>query len=82
MLITYEFYRHDISASHVDPAIKFILEACIAENDADRHITNIKVSYIYKDFDHDPSCITRSIILYCLDHNMRFIKYTDFKLVS
>lgn len=48
MLITYEFYRHDISASHVDPAIKFILEACIAENDADRHITNIKVSYIYK----------------------------------
>lgn len=36
------FFRHDISTSHVDPAIKFILEACIAENDADRHITNIK----------------------------------------
>ncbi|XP_061173973.1 uncharacterized protein LOC133183060 [Saccostrea echinata] len=36
------FFRHDISASHVDPAIKFILEACIAENDVDRHITNIK----------------------------------------
>ena len=39
----YFFYRHDVSASHVDPALKFILEACIAENDADRHITNIKV---------------------------------------
>lgn len=46
--VIYEFYRHDISASHVDPSVKFILEACIAENDADRHITNIKVSYIYK----------------------------------
>ena len=39
----YSSYRHDVSASHVDPALKFILEACIAENDADRHITNIKV---------------------------------------
>ena len=39
----YFSYRHDVSASHVDPALKFILEACIAENDADRHITNIKV---------------------------------------
>ena len=37
------FYRHDISISHTDPAVKVIQEACIAENDADKHASNLKV---------------------------------------
>ncbi|XP_071799863.1 uncharacterized protein [Asterias amurensis] len=36
------FFRHDLSTSHTDPAVKAILEACIAENDADRHVSNLK----------------------------------------
>lgn len=36
------FFRHDLATSHVDPATKFLMEACIAENDADRHITNLQ----------------------------------------
>ncbi|XP_072030612.1 uncharacterized protein [Amphiura filiformis] len=36
------FFRHDISTSHTDPAVKAIMEACIAENDADRHVSNLK----------------------------------------
>nr|XP_054758103.1 uncharacterized protein LOC129264279 [Lytechinus pictus] len=36
------FFRHDISTSHTDSATKHILEACIAENDADRHISNLQ----------------------------------------
>ncbi|XP_071963371.1 uncharacterized protein [Antedon mediterranea] len=36
------FFRHDISASDVDPATKSILEACIAENEVDRHVSNLQ----------------------------------------
>ncbi|XP_030854704.1 uncharacterized secreted protein ARB_06907 [Strongylocentrotus purpuratus] len=36
------FFRHDISTSHTDPATKQVLEACIAENDADRHVSNLQ----------------------------------------
>ncbi|XP_033736186.1 LOW QUALITY PROTEIN: uncharacterized secreted protein ARB_06907-like [Pecten maximus] len=36
------FFRHDLATSHVDPATKSVMEACIAENDADRHITNLQ----------------------------------------
>ncbi|KAH9509120.1 hypothetical protein Btru_049103 [Bulinus truncatus] len=36
-------FRHDISTSHIDPAVKAIMEACIAENDADRFVANLKV---------------------------------------
>ena len=33
--------RHDISTSYVDPAVKYIMEACISENDADHHASNL-----------------------------------------
>ncbi|OWF46589.1 uncharacterized secreted protein ARB_06907-like [Mizuhopecten yessoensis] len=36
------FFRHDLATSHVDPATKSVMEACIAENDADRHVTNLQ----------------------------------------
>ncbi|GFR83310.1 afadin-and alpha-actinin-binding protein [Elysia marginata] len=36
------FYRHDISNSYVDPSLKSIMEACVAENDVDRHTSNLK----------------------------------------
>ena len=35
--------RHDISSSEVDPKVKAILEATIAENDVDRHVSNLMV---------------------------------------
>ncbi|XP_078345602.1 uncharacterized protein LOC144631097 isoform X1 [Oculina patagonica] len=35
------FFRHDISTSHTSPAVKGILEACTAENDADKHVSNL-----------------------------------------
>lgn len=38
------FFRHDISTSHTSPAVKAILEACIAENDPDKHVSNLHVS--------------------------------------
>ena len=38
------FFRHDVSTSHVDAVTKFIMESCIAENDADQHASNIQVS--------------------------------------
>ncbi|XP_013398622.1 uncharacterized secreted protein ARB_06907-like [Lingula anatina] len=37
------FFRHDIATSHVDAAVKSVMEACISENDADRHASNLKV---------------------------------------
>ena len=40
------FFRHDISTSHTSPAVKGILEACTAENDADKHVSNLHVSYL------------------------------------
>ncbi|XP_022094674.1 uncharacterized secreted protein ARB_06907-like [Acanthaster planci] len=36
------FFRHDLSTSYTDPSVKAIMEACIAENDADKHISNLK----------------------------------------
>ncbi|KAL3875128.1 hypothetical protein ACJMK2_038060 [Sinanodonta woodiana] len=36
------FFRHDIATSHTDPSVKAIMEACIAENDVDRHVSNLK----------------------------------------
>lgn len=41
------FFRHDISTSHTSPAVKGILEACTAENDADKHVSNLHVSYYF-----------------------------------
>lgn len=40
----YIFFRHDIASSHVDPSVKFIMEASITENDVDRHVSNLKVN--------------------------------------
>ena len=42
------FFRHDISTSHTSPAIKGILEACTAENDADKHVSNLHVSKLQR----------------------------------
>ena len=39
------FFRHDVSTSHSDPALKSIMEACVAENDADKHVSNLHVSF-------------------------------------
>ncbi|XP_078593733.1 uncharacterized protein LOC144871759 [Branchiostoma floridae x Branchiostoma japonicum] len=36
------FFRHDTSTSTADPSVKAIMEACIAENDADRHVSNLR----------------------------------------
>ena len=36
--------RHDISTSHVEPAVKAVLESCIMENEADRFISNLRVT--------------------------------------
>ncbi|XP_041353509.1 uncharacterized secreted protein ARB_06907-like isoform X2 [Gigantopelta aegis] len=36
------FFRHDTATSHTDPAVKAIMEASIAENDADRHVLNLQ----------------------------------------
>ncbi|KAJ8309431.1 hypothetical protein KUTeg_014305 [Tegillarca granosa] len=36
------FFKHDLSTSYTDPAVKYVMEACIAENDADRHVSNIQ----------------------------------------
>ncbi|XP_019641200.1 PREDICTED: uncharacterized secreted protein ARB_06907-like [Branchiostoma belcheri] len=36
------FFRHDISTSTADPSVKAIMESCIAENDADRHVSNLQ----------------------------------------
>ncbi|XP_067681590.1 uncharacterized protein [Haliotis asinina] len=36
------FFKHDLSTSHADPAVKAVMEACIAENDADRHVSNLQ----------------------------------------
>ncbi|XP_064601403.1 LOW QUALITY PROTEIN: uncharacterized protein LOC135467560 [Liolophura sinensis] len=36
------FFKHDISTSHTDPAVKAIMEACIAENDVDRLVSNLQ----------------------------------------
>ena len=38
------FYAYDVAVSHTEPAIKMIQEACISENDADKHAVNLKVS--------------------------------------
>ncbi|CAL1546091.1 unnamed protein product [Lymnaea stagnalis] len=36
------FFSHDIATSHTDPSVKAIMEACIGENDADKHVANLK----------------------------------------
>ncbi|KAK3790655.1 hypothetical protein RRG08_048780 [Elysia crispata] len=36
------FFRHDISNSFVDPSLKSIMEACVAENDVDKHSSNLR----------------------------------------
>ncbi|XP_032222386.1 uncharacterized secreted protein ARB_06907 isoform X1 [Nematostella vectensis] len=35
------FFRHDVSTSHVDPIVKSLMESCVAENDADKHVSNL-----------------------------------------
>ena len=37
------FFVHDVSVSHTDPATKYVMEACVSENDADKYVTNLKV---------------------------------------
>ncbi|GFO46042.1 afadin-and alpha-actinin-binding protein [Plakobranchus ocellatus] len=36
------FFRHDIATSFADPSLKAIMEACVAENDVDKHLSNLK----------------------------------------
>ena len=36
--------RHDVSTSSTDPSTKAVLESTIAENDADRLVSNLRVS--------------------------------------
>ncbi|XP_059150060.1 uncharacterized protein LOC131936940 [Physella acuta] len=36
------FFKHDVATSHTDPSLKAVMEACVGENDADRHISNLK----------------------------------------
>ncbi|ESO96501.1 hypothetical protein LOTGIDRAFT_159918 [Lottia gigantea] len=36
------FFKHDVSTSHTDPIVKLIMESCISENDADKHVSNLK----------------------------------------
>lgn len=36
------FFRHDIANGYVDSSLKSILEACVTENDAERHASNIQ----------------------------------------
>lgn len=36
------FYHHDVSVSHTDHMTKSIQESCIAENQADKHASNLK----------------------------------------
>ncbi|XP_055880964.1 uncharacterized protein LOC106057948 [Biomphalaria glabrata] len=36
------FFRHDISTSHTDPAVKSVMESCVGENDVDKHLGNLK----------------------------------------
>lgn len=40
------FFKHDISVSHTDPSTKHVMEACISENDADKHVSNLKVKIL------------------------------------
>lgn len=45
------YLRHDVSNSHVGPAVKVIMKSCVAVNDADKHLSNLKViKYIYVHF--------------------------------
>ena len=37
------FIRHDIANSHVGANVKAIMEKCIAENEADKFVSNLKV---------------------------------------
>ena len=37
------FYDLDVSVSHTDPVTKALQESCVAENDADKHASNLKV---------------------------------------
>ena len=36
------FYRHDVSISHTDPLTKSVQESCVAENQADKHASNLR----------------------------------------
>lgn len=36
------FFRHDIAVSHTDPVVKHLMEMTVTENEADRHIQNLK----------------------------------------
>lgn len=44
------FYHHDVSVSHTDHMTKSIQESCIAENQADKHASNLKVRSCVFDF--------------------------------
>ncbi len=37
----YADFRHDLATSHVDPSVKAVMEACIAENEVDRLASNL-----------------------------------------
>jgi hypothetical protein len=39
------FFKYDISLGHTDASVKHVMESCIAENDAEKHVSNLKVNY-------------------------------------
>ena len=39
------FFKHDISLSYTDASVKHVMESCITENDAEKHVSNLKVNY-------------------------------------
>lgn len=38
------FFKHDISVSHADASVKYVMESCIIENDSEKHVSNLKVN--------------------------------------
>ena len=46
--------RHDLSTAHTDPAVKAIMEACVTENDADRHASNLKGTWLFCFYHQNP----------------------------
>ena len=54
--------RHDIAVSSIDPAVKSVMEACIAENEADKHASNLKVTNCFLVHQIYPSSPSDSIM--------------------
>lgn len=39
------FFKYDISLSYVDASVKHVMESCVIENDAEKHMSNLKVTH-------------------------------------